>query len=67
MAIDLVCHMKVDETNSTISKIIYLGKHYYFCTPLCMVQFKSDPDKYIQDFAQGKHNRIHKGKGNPLK
>ncbi|MFQ5771628.1 MAG: YHS domain-containing protein [bacterium] len=26
----------------------YKGKIYYFCTPLCMVTFQNDPEKYLK-------------------
>lgn len=42
MAIDVVCQMKVDETNPKIPKLVYEDKEYYFCTNLCMVHFASE-------------------------
>jgi YHS domain-containing protein len=64
MKLDVVCHMKIDENDINTSKSIYNGKNYYFCTNLCMVQFESDPEKYIKNI-KGKINlRKHKGTGN---
>jgi YHS domain-containing protein len=62
MAKDLVCGMEVDENNPP-AKTEYKGKEYYFCTPLCKVQFESSPEKYIQEDNFVK--RVHKGRGNP--
>lgn len=52
-AIDPVCGMKV-ETKTAEHKKVYKGKTYYFCTPLCMVTFEQEPEKYIgKDKAEG--------------
>jgi Cu+-exporting ATPase len=47
MAIDVVCHMEVDEEKSKVPRVVYKGREYYFCTNLCMVTFKADPEKYM--------------------
>ncbi len=65
MAIDVVCHMDVNEANTEIPKVVYEGKEYYFCSNLCMVNFKANPEKYIREFKEGKVKKTHKGKGNP--
>jgi YHS domain-containing protein len=45
MARDPVCGMRVQEKQAA-NKLDYQGKTYYFCTPLCMVTFQNDPEKY---------------------
>ena len=49
-AIDPVCGMEV-ETKTAEHKKVYKGETYYFCTPLCMVTFGQEPEKYIMDDA----------------
>ncbi|GJQ64404.1 MAG: YHS domain-containing protein [Melioribacteraceae bacterium] len=44
---DPVCGMEV-ETESSQYKKVYKGKTYHFCTPLCMVTFEQEPEKYAQ-------------------
>ncbi|NIS46523.1 MAG: YHS domain-containing protein [Aliifodinibius sp.] len=43
---------------------MYKGKHYYFCTNLCMVQFQANPEKDLQEYRERKAKKVHKGKGN---
>ncbi|BFH73632.1 YHS domain-containing protein [Sulfurisphaera javensis] len=43
---DPVCGMDVDDT--TPYKFSYKGKTYYFCSPMCMAEFKKRPEKYIK-------------------
>ena len=43
---DPVCGMEVED--STPYKFMYKGKTYYFCSPMCMAEFKKRPDKYIK-------------------
>lgn len=64
MAVDLVCHMEVDESQPDVLSIQFKGNTYYFCTELCRVQFRADPEKYIKEFNQDKNRRQHKGSGN---
>ncbi len=45
--IDPVCKMEV-ETESTENKKEHKRKTYHFCTPLCMVTFEQEPEKYAQ-------------------
>lgn len=65
MTIDVVCQMKVDETNPEIPKLVYEDKEYYFCTNLCMVHFQANPQKYLREYNNRKVKKDHKGKGNP--
>jgi len=46
MAKDLVCGMEVDEKAGL--KTEYLGKDYYFCSPICRSRFEKDPQGYVQ-------------------
>jgi len=62
MVKDLVCGMKVDENSLETLHLEYQGKTYYFCTNLCLVQFRADPEKYIREQNSEKQ---HRGKGNP--
>ncbi|BFI75041.1 YHS domain-containing protein [Sulfurisphaera ohwakuensis] len=43
---DPVCGMDVED--STPYKFTYKGKTYYFCSPMCMAEFKKRPEKYIK-------------------
>lgn len=52
MAKDPVCGMHVEEEEAA-NKLDHKGKTYYFCTPLCMVTFQSDPEKYFQKQKPG--------------
>ncbi|MFQ5707864.1 MAG: YHS domain-containing protein [bacterium] len=47
MAKDPVCGMEV-KVQTAESKLVYKGKTYYFCTPLCMVTFQNNPEKYLK-------------------
>jgi len=47
MAIDPVCHIKVDETKAA-GKSEYQGKTYYFCSPVCKTKFDRDPTQYVK-------------------
>jgi YHS domain-containing protein len=44
--IDPVCGMEVDTTTSQLS-YEYEGKTYWFCGKGCMLEFKDDPEKYL--------------------
>jgi YHS domain-containing protein len=46
MAIDLVCHMTVDENTAKFTSI-YKGKKYYFCAPGCKKAFEENPEQYL--------------------
>lgn len=41
---------KVDKHTS----YVYEGKRYYFCCPMCIEEFKKDPEKYIEKMEEGK-------------
>jgi len=47
MAVDPVCHMKVDEAKAA-GKSDYQGKTYYFCSPVCKTKFDRDPAQYVK-------------------
>lgn len=61
---DLVCHMWVDEQKETTAKFLYNGEYYYFCSNLCLAQFMSAPEYYIEMENQFEEERKHKGSGN---
>ncbi|GAB4363692.1 MAG: hypothetical protein Kow0042_01770 [Calditrichia bacterium] len=64
MALDYVCHMEIDENNPDALNFEYQDKIYYFCTELCRVQFKADPEKYLKEAKTAWTKRKHKGTGN---
>ena len=45
MALDLVCGMEIDEKTAKW-KSEYKGKTYYFCGPMCKLEFDDNPEKY---------------------
>ena len=49
--IDPVCGMEVDHT--TPFKTIYKGKVYYFCSKMCLEEFKAKADYYLTHGPQG--------------
>jgi Cu+-exporting ATPase len=48
IAIDPVCGMEVDTTTSTLS-VDYDGTTYWFCGKGCMLDFKEDPEMYLDE------------------
>jgi YHS domain-containing protein len=46
MVADVVCGMEIDE-KSTKWKTEYQGKVYYFCGPMCKLEFDENPKKYV--------------------
>ncbi len=46
MVTDVVCGMEIDEKTAKY-KSVYRGKAYYFCGPLCKVEFDEQPLKYV--------------------
>ncbi len=42
----------------------YQGKIYNFCCPMCIDEFKKDPDKYINKTKEGQ-GKDDEGKGQP--
>lgn len=47
MVIDPVCGMEIDEKIAK-AKSEYKSKTYYFCGPMCKLEFDDNPEKYIQ-------------------
>jgi YHS domain-containing protein len=45
MVIDVVCGMEIDEKTAKW-KSEYEGKTYYFCGPMCKLEFDENPKKY---------------------
>jgi len=46
IAIDPVCKMEVDISNTPGGKSEHGGKAYYFCAPGCKRAFDKEPQKY---------------------
>ncbi len=44
--IDVVCGMQIDEKTAKW-KSRYKGITYYFCGPMCKLEFDDNPEKYI--------------------
>lgn len=57
---DIVCGMEV-KNPVTAPATVYKGKSYFFCSNLCMIQFKQDPEKYIKKDDGGKEHHNHSG------
>jgi xanthine dehydrogenase accessory factor len=51
IAIDPVCGMEV-ETDLTDLKLEHEGKAYWFCGRGCLLEFRDDPDKYLDPTYQ---------------
>ena len=45
MAVDIICHMTVDETKAA-GKSSFNGKDFYFCSLSCKNKFDADPAQY---------------------
>ena len=54
---DPICGMEIIPSQSIEYK--YEGKNYYFCSPSCEAEFKSDPEKY-KDFNNINPKLMHK-------
>jgi len=56
------CHVSggnIDEkTNVTYE---YKGKIYNFCCPMCVDEFKKDPEKYIEELEKAEESKGHEG------
>jgi len=48
MVLDVVCGMEIDEKTSKW-KSEFNGKTYYFCGPICKMEFDKSPEKYMSD------------------
>ena len=46
MATDPVCGMAVDTSTSQLS-LVHDGQIYWFCGRGCLLEFRDDPDKYL--------------------
>lgn len=64
MVTDLVCRMELNESEPDILSFQHKDSKYFFCTELCRVQFRADPEKYIREAKAEKVVRHHKGLGN---
>ena len=48
MVVDVVCGMEIDEKTAKW-KTEFEGKTYYFCGPMCKLEFDENPKKYATD------------------
>ena len=48
MVLDVVCGMEIDEKTSKW-KSEFKGKTFYFCGPICKLEFDENPEKYMLD------------------
>lgn len=48
MVLDVVCGMEIDEKTAKW-KSEHNGRTYYFCGPMCKMEFDENPEKYISD------------------
>lgn len=46
--IDPVCGKRINANKAHI-KIVYEGKIYYLCCPVCQREFEQNPEKYIHN------------------
>jgi YHS domain-containing protein len=58
MAIDLVCHMEVNEKTVQWASD-YKGQTYYFCAPGCKASFEKDPENYLGQTDERHHHHQH--------
>ncbi len=45
-AVDVVCHMTIDVSDTT-PQVDYEGTRYYFCCTGCATSFLKDPEQYV--------------------
>ena len=55
---DIVCGMDIKNTIKAPA-IVYKGITYFFCSDLCKVQFKQDPEKYVNKEGGINHKNHH--------
>ncbi len=48
MVIDPVCGMEIDE-ETTKWRSQYKGGTYYFCGPMCKMEFDENPERYLEE------------------
>ncbi len=48
MVLDVVCGMEIDEKTAEW-KSEHKGKTYFFCGPMCKIEFGENPQKYVQE------------------
>jgi YHS domain-containing protein len=48
LVLDVVCGMEVDEKTAKWKSELK-GKTYYFCGPMCKIEFDENPEKYLSD------------------
>ena len=48
LVLDIVCGMEIDEKKSKWNSN-YRGKTYFFCGPMCKLEFDENPEKYLAE------------------
>ena len=66
MAVDPVCHMKVDPARAA-GKYEYQGATYYFCNPRCLEKFEREPEKYLAPAAPAAEDPVCHMKVDPAR
>ena len=56
MVRDPVCGMEI-KNKAKAEKAEYNGKIYFFCTPLCKIQFEQEPEKYLKNEENDENKR----------
>ncbi|MGH2406716.1 MAG: YHS domain-containing protein [Candidatus Limnocylindrales bacterium] len=51
IAIDPVCGMQVETEGATLT-FEYQGTTYYFCSRGCLLEFKDDPERFLDPDRQ---------------
>ena len=46
MVVDVVCGMQIDEKTAKYNSV-YKGETFYFCGPMCKLEFDENPEKYL--------------------
>jgi P-type Cu+ transporter len=57
MFTDPVCGMEVYETMAS-ANICHQGVVYYFCSRACFGAFQDNPEKYVEEVAQPRLQRV---------
>jgi YHS domain-containing protein len=48
LVLDVVCGMEIDQKTAKWKSEVK-GKIYYFCGPMCKLEFDENPEKYLSD------------------
>lgn len=57
-----ICPVSGERLNEgSIVTYEYKGKIYSFCCPMCVEEFKKDPERYIEELEKSKGDNGHSG------